>query len=137
MQIKDLTIQELQNLIRLTVIETLDDYLKQPEIELEVSPIIQQQLIQISENRQKKDETIISAEAYQLLDYYLSLKYAISIIPEDKGGFTALIPDLPGCMTQGKTMEKVVTNIEEARQLWIETVYLSGKREIPLPNEKK
>ncbi|QHU99097.1 hypothetical protein [Synechocystis sp. CACIAM 05] len=68
MQIKDLTIQELQNLIRLTVIETLDDYLKQPEIELEVSPIIQQQLIQIIENRQKKDETIISAEAYQLLD---------------------------------------------------------------------
>jgi predicted RNase H-like HicB family nuclease len=72
----------------------------------------------------------------QSLEYYLNLKYPISIIPEEEGGFTALIPDLPGCMTQGETMEEVVANIEEARQLWIETVYLSGKREIPLPNEK-
>jgi predicted RNase H-like HicB family nuclease len=61
------------------------------------------------------------------------LKYPIFTIPEEEGGFTALIPDLPGCMTQGETMEEVVTNIEEARQLWIETVYLSGKKGIPLP----
>jgi len=27
-------------------------------------------------------------------------------------------------------------NIEEARQLWIETVYLSNKKEIPLPSRK-
>ncbi|MBE9202771.1 type II toxin-antitoxin system HicB family antitoxin [Synechocystis salina LEGE 06099] len=69
----------------------------------------------------------------QSLEYYLNLKYPISIIPEEEGGFTALISDLPGCITQGDTMEEVVTNIEEARQLWIETVYLSGKKEIPLP----
>lgn len=68
------------------------------------------------------------------LKHYLSLKYPISIIPEEKGGFTALIPDLPGCMTQGETIEEVVMNIEEARQLWIETVYLSNKREIPMPS---
>ena len=67
------------------------------------------------------------------LDYYLNLKYPISIIPEEEGGFTAIIPDLPGCMTQGETIEEVVANIDEARQLWIETVYLSGKRAIPLP----
>ncbi len=64
----------------------------------------------------------------QSLEYYLNLKYSISIIPEEQGGFTALIPDLPGCMTQGETIEEVVINIEEARQLWIETVYLSGKK---------
>lgn len=58
------------------------------------------------------------------LKHYLDLKYSISIIPEKEGGFTALIPDLPGCMTEGETVEEVVTkNIEEARQLWIETVY--------------
>jgi predicted RNase H-like HicB family nuclease len=55
----------------------------------------------------------------------LNLKYLISIIPEEGGGFTALIPDLPGCMTQGKTIEEVVVNIEEAKRLWIETVYLN------------
>ncbi len=70
------------------------------------------------------------------LDYFLSLKYPISIYPEDEGGYTALIPDLPGCITQGETLEEVVINIEEARELWIETVYKSGKKEIPLPSRK-
>ncbi|MGK7963038.1 type II toxin-antitoxin system HicB family antitoxin [Crocosphaera sp.] len=51
------------------------------------------------------------------LDYFLSLKYAISIYPEDEGGYTALIPDLPGCITQGETLEEVFINIEEAREL--------------------
>ncbi|MEA5510612.1 type II toxin-antitoxin system HicB family antitoxin [Crocosphaera sp. UHCC 0190] len=70
------------------------------------------------------------------LDYFLSLKYPISIYPEDEGGYTALITDLPGCITQGETLEEVVINIEEARELWIETVYYSGKKEIPLPSRK-
>ena len=70
------------------------------------------------------------------LDYFLSLKYPISIYPEDAEGYTAMIPDLPGCITQGETLEEVVMNIEEARQLWIETVYLSNKKEIPLPSKK-
>ena len=70
------------------------------------------------------------------LDYFLSLKYPISIYPEDEEGYTALIPDLPGCITQGETLEEVVINIEEARELWIETVYNSGKKEIPLPSRK-
>ena len=70
------------------------------------------------------------------LGYFLSLKYPISIYPEDEGGYTALIPDLPGCITQGETLEEVVINIEEARELWIETVYNSGKKEIPLPSRK-
>ncbi|ACK68247.1 protein of unknown function UPF0150 [Rippkaea orientalis PCC 8801] len=47
------------------------------------------------------------------LDYFLSLKYPISIYPEDEGGYTALITDLPGCITQGETLEEVVININE------------------------
>ncbi len=70
------------------------------------------------------------------LEYFLSLKYPISIFPEDEEGYAALITDLPGCMTQGETLEEVVINIEEARELWIETVYYSEKKEIPLPSPK-
>ncbi|HAC63918.1 MAG TPA: HicB family protein [Cyanothece sp. UBA12306] len=70
------------------------------------------------------------------LEYFLSLKYPISIYPEDEGGYTALISDLPGCITQGETLEEVVINIEETRKLWIETVYNSKKKEIPLPSKK-
>ena len=39
-------------------------------------------------------------------------------------------------MTQGETLPEVVANIEEARKLWIETVYQSGKKEIPLPSPR-
>ena len=28
-------------------------------------------------------------------------------------------------------------NIEEARKLWIETVYFSGKKEIPMPSKRE
>jgi len=70
------------------------------------------------------------------LDHFLNLKYPISIYPEDEGGYTAMIPDLPGCMTQGETLEEVVVNIEEARQLWVETVYLSNKKDIPRSSRK-
>ena len=72
----------------------------------------------------------------QSLEYFLNLKYPISIYPEYAGGYTAMIPDLPGCMTQGEALEEVVMNIEEARQLWIESVYLSNKREIPRSSRK-
>jgi predicted RNase H-like HicB family nuclease len=72
----------------------------------------------------------------QSLEYFLNLKYSISIYPENDGEYTAMIPDLPGCMTQGETLEELVMNIEEARQLWIETVYFSNKKDIPHPSRK-
>jgi antitoxin HicB len=50
-----------------------------------------------------------------LLEYFLFLKYPIAIHPEEEGGYTALIPDLPGCISQGETLEEVIVNIEEAR----------------------
>lgn len=71
-----------------------------------------------------------------ILEYFLSLKYPISIYPEEEGGYTALIPNLPGCMSQGETLGEVIINIEEARELWIETVYHSGKKAIPLPSQR-
>lgn len=65
------------------------------------------------------------------LDYYLSLKYPISFYPESEG-YTAIIKDLPGCMSQGETLSEAMENIQEARELWIETAYECG-HEIPLP----
>ena len=67
------------------------------------------------------------------LEYYLQLKYPITLYPEVEGGYVAKIADLPGCLTQGETLEETIDNINEARELWIETVYESG-REVPLPS---
>ena len=71
----------------------------------------------------------------QSLDYYLDLKYPISIYPENEG-YTIIIPDLPGCITQGETLEEAIESINEARELWIETVYTSAKKDIPLPSKR-
>ena len=46
-----------------------------------------------------------------------------------------IFSDLPGCMTQGETLEECIVNIEEARELWIEIVYTSAKKDIPLPSK--
>jgi antitoxin HicB len=70
----------------------------------------------------------------QSLDYYLKLNYSVTLYPdEEEGGYVAEIRDLPGCITQGETLEEAVNNINEAKELWIETVYASGKK-IPLPS---
>ncbi len=70
------------------------------------------------------------------LDYYLNLKYPIQLFPEPEGGFTVLVPDLPGCVSVGETVEEALRNIEEARQLWIESAYEHGD-EIPLPSTER
>ena len=58
----------------------------------------------------------------KILNYYLSLNYAsdIIVIPEDEGGgYLACIPLLPGCMTDGETVEEAYTNLQDAKREWI------------------
>ena len=67
------------------------------------------------------------------LEYYLKLQYSITLYSDAEGGYVAEIKDLPGCLTQGETLEETMTNINEARELWIETAYEAGDN-IPLPS---
>jgi antitoxin HicB len=67
------------------------------------------------------------------LEYYLSLAYSVTLDPDPEGGYVSHIKDLPGCFTQGETLEETMANIQEARELWIETAYEMGDL-IPLPN---
>ena len=42
------------------------------------------------------------------------------VYPEpDAGGFSAEIPALPGCVTQGETLEEVRDNLREAAEGWL------------------
>jgi predicted RNase H-like HicB family nuclease len=41
--------------------------------------------------------------------------------PEYKG-YVADVPELPGCMSQGKTIEQALKNVKEAIALYLETV---------------
>jgi predicted RNase H-like HicB family nuclease len=39
--------------------------------------------------------------------------------PADEGGFWAEVPALPGCVTQGETMEEIHANLLEAVEGWL------------------
>jgi predicted RNase H-like HicB family nuclease len=62
----------------------------------------------------------------------LNLQYPVTLYPDPEGGYVAQIKDLPGCLTQGETLEETMTNINEARELWIETAS-EADDDIPLP----
>ena len=44
----------------------------------------------------------------ELLEFYLGLKYPITIYPDDDGGYVSEIKDLPGCFPQGETIEETL-----------------------------
>ncbi|MEH1927486.1 type II toxin-antitoxin system HicB family antitoxin [Nostoc sp.] len=67
------------------------------------------------------------------LEYYLNLHYPVTLYPDPEEGYVAQIKDLPRCLTQGETLEETMTNINEVRELWIETAY-EASDDIPLPS---
>ena len=77
-----------------------------------------------------------SPQSRRSLEDYLNQKSPIILCPEADGGYTALVPDLKGCMSQGETIEEALESIEEARQVWIETAF-DFDDEIPAPSTKQ
>lgn len=55
------------------------------------------------------------------------MRYAV-IIENAQGNFSAYVPDLPGCVTTGASLEEVESNIREAI-----TLHIEGLREDVLP----
>ena len=50
------------------------------------------------------------------------MKLRIVLEPSDEGGYTALVPALPGCISEGPDREAALANIQEAIQLYLEPV---------------
>ncbi len=48
------------------------------------------------------------------------LEYNVVFSEEKEGGFSAIVPDLPGCVSQGDTFEEAKANIAEAIALYLE-----------------
>ena len=48
------------------------------------------------------------------------LEYNAIFTPEEEGGFSVYVPDLPGCISQGETFEEAQKNIKEAIELYLE-----------------
>ena len=50
------------------------------------------------------------------------MKFKIVLEKSDEGGFTAHVPSLPGCISEGNSEEEAIKNIQEAIELYLEPV---------------
>lgn len=64
---------------------------------------------------------------------YIKIPYKMEIIPDkDEGGYIAIFPELPGCLTCGDTFQEIIENAQDAKCEWIRAAMESGI-EIPEP----
>jgi predicted RNase H-like HicB family nuclease len=50
------------------------------------------------------------------------VKLQIVLEPSEDGGYTAVVPALPGCLSEGETREEALANIREAIALYLEPI---------------
>ncbi len=60
-----------------------------------------------------------------------SYTYTVHYEKAPEGGYVAHVPTLPGCHTQGETLEETEHNVSEAIELYIESLTAHGD-EIPM-----
>ena len=58
--------------------------------------------------------------------------YTILVEPDETGGFSVLVPALPGCFTQGRTLEECRERAAEAIAVHIAGLEADGE---PVPEE--
>ena len=62
------------------------------------------------------------------------LSYRVLLRKEPEGGYTVIVPSLPGCVTYGETVEETMNMAKEAIDLYIESLREHGE-EIPTDKE--
>jgi len=60
----------------------------------------------------------------------ISVEYTVIIEPADDGTFSVYVPDLPGCVSTGRTREEAIESIREAIQGHVQTLRELGE---PVP----
>jgi len=61
------------------------------------------------------------------------LTYRLLLNREPEGGYTVLVPTLPGCITYGETVEEAIAMAKEAIELYIESLVAHNE---PIPDER-
>jgi predicted RNase H-like HicB family nuclease len=58
--------------------------------------------------------------------------YTIILHPDPEGGYSVTVPLLPGCVTQGESLEEAISMARDAIRLHLEALEADG---LPLPTE--
>jgi antitoxin HicB len=62
-------------------------------------------------------------------------QYTIILHPvTEEGGYTVTVPALPGCVTQGETLEEAIAMAKDAIRLHVEALIAYGE---PVPEERE
>ena len=62
-------------------------------------------------------------------------RYTIIMHPDvEGGGYTVTVPTLPGCVTQGDSLEEAIAMAKDAISLYIESLVADGE---PVPEERE
>lgn len=48
------------------------------------------------------------------------MRFKVVLEPDEEGGYTVYVPSLPGCISEGNTIEETLANIKEAIELYLE-----------------
>ncbi len=59
-------------------------------------------------------------------------RYTVILEAEEEGGYHVYCPSLPGCHSEGETIEEALRNVREAIEVYLESLLAHGE---PLPNE--
>ena len=62
-------------------------------------------------------------------------EYSLTVTPlpaDEGGGYLVIIPDLPGCMADGATIDEAIDEARDAFQAWMMAEEEDG-RELPVP----
>lgn len=59
----------------------------------------------------------------------MTFRFAIDVLPEEDGhGYYVVVPSLPGCFSQGKTIETALENARDAITLHVRALKKQGER---------
>ena len=55
------------------------------------------------------------------------MQYSVIVHPAEEGGFWVDVPALPGCYSQGETVDEALVNVREAIGLYLEALRDDGQ----------
>jgi len=55
------------------------------------------------------------------------LSYRVILRPEPEGGYTVLVPSLPGCITYGESIDEAMKMAEDAIRAYLESMKKHGE----------
>lgn len=59
------------------------------------------------------------SQVQQITEMECTMKIRVVIEPSDEGGYTVHVPSLPGCISEGETVQEALENVHEAIELSI------------------